>query len=711
MQIRRVQLTNVCQFSAVDVQFASGMTGILGRNGFGKSNLLNMIYAAFTGDFTCNAGTKDLNIYGPVRDDKKAPSKIEVEFLVGETPVRLTRALRGDKTRLVVGTLEPVYGDIAVTAEVCRLLQVSTDMLSDHIFVRQGEIYRGVFDGRETERLKALQQLFQLDWAGTCYQALTRRLTSLPAAQTIDLELMDARICTAQEDLQAIAVQKKELPLTVVEAQQHIADAQVIVEAYNQRKALQERLSAAGMQLTQLDAEYASLESGLDQYPALDSSALVAEIEDLRGVVAAWNSYDAAIARFEAYESRRQRLAQMPDEPVCPPGYTPSEELSELILVNSCEMERAVLRQFDTGETTKCPTCRRDVDDEFSAVLEKFRTRVTKADALVSKLRRQLPVAKTYECAYADWVATCKERTRAHKEHVQHGPPEVPCAPDRDRDAAAAQLAQARNELSLRTQQARERKELEEELAELRGRTAQCQVAQQQDREELAALPVIEPADLQHAQQDIDYCRQLLDTHAVYQGRMNEAQRNLRVCTAQRESASALATQQSVLTAQRARLEQLRGAVHPNALPRMFTQRYMHELTVEINELLEAFQVPFTVGIADGLTMFAQHENGTRDSVQRLSGGQKVVLALGFRVAVYRRFARHVGLLVLDEPTEYLDKENIDCLLTALAKVREMVDSDNMQCVVVTHESRLQGTFDKTLVLPAPGKITTLDKL
>lgn len=711
MQIRRVRLTNVCQFSAADVQFASGMTGILGRNGFGKSNLLNMIYAAFTGDFSCNAGTKDLNIYGPVRDDKKAPSKIEVEFVIGKTTAQLTRALRGDKTRLVVGELDPVYGDIAVTAEICRLLQVSVDMLSDHIFVRQGEIYRGVFDGRETERLKALQQLFQLDWAGTCYQALSRRLTSLPAAQTIDIELMDARIRTAEEDLQAIAVQKQELPLSAPAAQQAITDAQAVVDAYNRRKELQSKLTMEAKQLQQLDADYAALDTGLDNYPVTDTTSITTELDELRAVLTAWERYDDNVERCNAYARKTAQLAELPAEPVPPDGYTPSDEITELIALNSCDMERTVLRQFDSGSTKKCPTCCRDVDEAFSKVLDKFRTRVTRADTLVAKLRQNLVRSKAYEREYATWEHTCKERTRAYQAHIKQGAPVMTLPPTTDRDDAVARSAQLREQLAEHNKIARERRALEAELAELRGQAAQCRQVQQQHADELATIPVAEASDLQHAQQDIQYCRQLLESHAVFQGRMNEARRNLQVCKTQREGARDIAAQQAVLAAQRARLEQLRGAVHPHALPRLFTQRYMHELTVEINQLLESFQVPFTVGIADGLTMFAQHANGTRDSVQRLSGGQKVVLALGFRVAVYRRFARHVGLLVLDEPTEYLDKENIDCLLTALDKVREMVDSDNMQCVVVTHESRLQGTFDKTLVLPAAGQITTLDKL
>lgn len=709
LQIRNVAFTNVCQFKSADVSFAPGMTGVLGRNGYGKSNFLNMLYAALTGDFTCNAGTKDLNIYGPVRDDKKAVSKIDVEFNVGTTPVHLTRALRGAKTRLVVGDAEPLYGDLAVTAEICRLLQVSVDLLADHIFVRQGEIYRGVFDGRETERLKALQQLFQLEWAQTCYQSLTRRLSALPAIQSIDLDMLRSRTAIATEDLQALVEQQQAIPVTKVAAQQHIDDAHCVLALHKQRLELRDEIKQLDTRIAGLEQDCRAAEAQLAEEVVVDDAELYAERDQLCGEITAWEAYTRGQRAVHAYQARCEELAVMPEAPIPPKGYQPSAAVREQItVIPAYASERAVLRRFDGGVAV-CPTCNREVDEAFTDIIAQYRQAIADADAMTERLRAAITTSTQYEKTLSAWETDCALQQQRLDEHTRRGAPVVPAAPARSvaeleerLDAVRAVIADNKRNRDAYAASARE-------LERQRGRLLQCEQDRQRTAAELAGLPEVLPADVTHANSDIEYCTQLLEQHTLLDGRISEARRNLRTCEVQLEDSREAMMVQAVTTAQRARLEQLRGAVHPNALPRLFTQKYMHELTVEINSLLEAFQVPFTVGIADGLTMFAQHSDGTRDTVQRLSGGQKVVLALGFRVAVYRRFARHVGLLVLDEPTEYLDKENVDCLLTALDKIREMVDSDNMQCLVVTHESRLHGTFDKTLLLPAAGVITTMD--
>ncbi len=82
-----------------------------------------------------------------------------------------------------------------------------------------------------------------------------------------------------------------------------------------------------------------------------------------------------------------------------------------------------------------------------------------------------------------------------------------------------------------------------------------------------------------------------------------------------------------------------------------------------------------------------------------VSGGQKVVLALAYCLAIHKMFAGDIGLLVLDEPTVFLDDDNIDKLVTVFDSLREIAHNTGQQVLVITHEKRLEACFDSVIDL------------
>jgi DNA repair exonuclease SbcCD ATPase subunit len=138
--------------------------------------------------------------------------------------------------------------------------------------------------------------------------------------------------------------------------------------------------------------------------------------------------------------------------------------------------------------------------------------------------------------------------------------------------------------------------------------------------------------------------------------------------------------------------------------PRLVAQRNLQRLEIAINELLQIFSVNFQVKVAgDGSSTFiAEFYDGRRQVAQRLSIGQKTVLALAFRVAVNAMFAEEIGLLALDEPTASLDQPRIQALAPVLAKLRDLSTAKGLQCLLVTHASSLSHLFESTIELEAP---------
>ena len=92
--------------------------------------------------------------------------------------------------------------------------------------------------------------------------------------------------------------------------------------------------------------------------------------------------------------------------------------------------------------------------------------------------------------------------------------------------------------------------------------------------------------------------------------------------------------------------------------------------------------------------------DGRRQRAKRLSGGQKVSLAWALRISVLNvQYAATMGLLSLDEPTVYLDKQRLAALTPVIERLRALTASRGLQCLLITHEEELAPLFEQVIAL------------
>lgn len=73
----------------------------------------------------------------------------------------------------------------------------------------------------------------------------------------------------------------------------------------------------------------------------------------------------------------------------------------------------------------------------------------------------------------------------------------------------------------------------------------------------------------------------------------------------------------------------------------------------------------------------------------RCSAGQKVLASILIRMALAECFGSNSGLIVLDEPTTNLDRENIEALARSLSDIIELRRAQkNFQLIVITHDEQ-----------------------
>jgi len=140
-----------------------------------------------------------------------------------------------------------------------------------------------------------------------------------------------------------------------------------------------------------------------------------------------------------------------------------------------------------------------------------------------------------------------------------------------------------------------------------------------------------------------------------------------------------------------------RDVLHVGQLPRLIMQEYGKILNGQLDYYLEKFQAPFRVWLSDDLEFRASKNSAAEMDALRLSGAEKIIASVSFRMGMSDTFARQVGLLVLDEPSNYLDDANIQNLQMVLLELKKMSAHTGRQVLVVTHEDKLTTFFDHTI--------------
>jgi len=119
-------------------------------------------------------------------------------------------------------------------------------------------------------------------------------------------------------------------------------------------------------------------------------------------------------------------------------------------------------------------------------------------------------------------------------------------------------------------------------------------------------------------------------------------------------------------------------------------------MSQSINEYLNRFGAAYNVKLGQDNEFICDFGNKVRPSSD-LSCGQKVVLSLAFRFAAREIFTTGVNLIVLDEPTTWLDRETILNFKNIIESISELSDTNNLQTLIVTHERSLMPYFKQTI--------------
>lgn len=144
------------------------------------------------------------------------------------------------------------------------------------------------------------------------------------------------------------------------------------------------------------------------------------------------------------------------------------------------------------------------------------------------------------------------------------------------------------------------------------------------------------------------------------------------------------------------RISRIRDVFRHDGVSGRYVNYRMNQMCSSINQYLKSFNAAYRVELGDDNEFLCDFGDKIRPSSD-LSCGQKVTLSLAFRFAACEVFSTGVNLIVLDEPTTWLDKETIENFQVIIESISELSDSQNLQVLIVTHERSLMPYFRQTI--------------
>lgn len=697
MRLNRLLTENYRQHRDLDLNLEGNLLGIVGDNGKGKSHLLDAIQFGLCGKVPGQNKSAMLT-WG------ESEGSVTVYFEHANKPCRITRSVSGSGASLHIADEDVVKGQKNVNARMEEFTGIDYDVSRQAVFVRQAEIDSILFT-QPAERQTAWQRLCGLGEVPKIHAKLGQVLNTYPEAQDLNARLDEAKetMDSMQEEKRELKKEKEELEaglpddddvdipdrLAKLERCQALHDQLVehvnAVQKHTEaRLALREDYVDLGAMQSYVN-ELAEYQEGLRMQvvTVLSNIETVKRVEDAKTACAtAEREAKLAAEQLEVGNPQLESLLQM--EAACRAKVTTLTKLCSI-----------------AGET--CPTCQQPVGSEIKEAAAK---EVIFADVELGELettrkvaQQSKQVSETNLYRARGVLANNDQFRKAHcqplvtyvaqQKELQAAAEQANAAYEKAKADLSAVTSANKQKVQLDTLRESALKSAEEAKQGIKAILAETGV------ESVTALPVV----ITGLRGVYESRRKIELRLAAVTGRLEQLQTSINSLFGTLDVLTKEMNDQKDYRKTMDTLQRVRDWFHYANGPKKVINSLLEEKCARTNDFLEKFGAPFAVEPDWEEVSFRYYYHDGRGvpedlaPVKELSGGERVVLAVAFRFASYCMFAEQIGLLTLDEPTVYLDQNNIENFCTLLEKVRDVADKMDLQILISTHEVKLTPFF------------------
>ena len=145
-------------------------------------------------------------------------------------------------------------------------------------------------------------------------------------------------------------------------------------------------------------------------------------------------------------------------------------------------------------------------------------------------------------------------------------------------------------------------------------------------------------------------------------------------------------------------IEKLQGiyqVLHTSEFPRKLILSYADVVTEYLDEYLELFNIPFRSKVNENFRIDMVDREGR--TMPKVSGGQEVIVGLSLHLALHDLFSQSFPLMIIDEGTTHLDKENRKAYFDVVKKLKDT--SKLKQMIIIDHDEDLTSVVDSVIQL------------
>jgi DNA repair exonuclease SbcCD ATPase subunit len=681
MEIRKLILKNFRSHRALTLDFASGVTGVCGGNGSGKSSVVEAIVFLLTGEGYAKSKSDMITV-------GQTTGYVIGHLLIDGKEAVLERHTDTAKVNFVYDGV--TYKKSSEVNEIWdKLFQIDKHILQNVVVSNQGEIAL-LFNGDASTKEKLFQKIFMVPNTTKLRDTIWNNYikTAPPEYPVKDETLISSEIQCVEKLIEM--------------ATEELATQQVNEDEYNKliaRKAYLDKVEesqAAHKQLSEdIDKSNEVVAANSNEIASLQTKMASIVITDYRDCVAAQKAAKPMHENKQRWLAKKASLtaptcAKVDETDIAKHRNAVADLEAELKTKRASVIElNRKLQEYEKSGLSSgvCPTCGTEVDNIVK---------------LVEHVNKELePLIAEGIAMKSSLIAVTAERDKTLEmfklwETYSKAQAEIDTALD-----SIGEVFFNQEDLDLCQSVLDKYTAWELDLASLhRGHTA----AQSRVNEQTLKLSSLTSYD------------RAMDSFEDERRAVNDV---LIVARASKEKAKALeieiATNKVSLTTAQKELKEnseyieknkkreeyvsvlnsLYELFHTSKFPRSLIQTYASTVSEYMNSVLASFDFPYTAKVNESFGIDVFNDEGLE--LPAISGGQQVMVGFSLRLALHNMFVGAFPFMIVDEGSYGLNSENAKKYFEIIRSLGK--DSKFKQVIVIDHHNELSEYVDNTINL------------
>jgi len=676
-------LSNFRKHKKLHIKLKQGVTGIVGRNGTGKSTIIEAIQFLLTGDLFDGSKEQAINL-------DSATGFVSGAFILNGKKGKLERHL--DVSKVVLSYDDKEYKKATEVKEIWdKLLQLNSEILKRVIIARQGHI-PDMFSGDAAVREKVWQRIFLVPQTDKLRNVIWKDYIKqappvIPEESKTDLEAEKDKATGVIEELKLKLTKYNTLDdLELKNIQKRINFVERCIADANKESELTEAVKISDESITSLTAELEELTGVLGKMP-----------------IAKYKQVNAALLQQKGLHEQRLRVLAELDNiiyPITEDGYvalavnisdlTNSLSLTQQALAVVVSRLATAKEDLTTALGLKdqavCPTCKQHISNvdehlaELRSNIQQLETEYVKHQQQIKQISKETDELRKLENSYKAVKLKEDQLRESLKQFDKVNFDEAALQMTSEVIQEYDRIADNQNKLKLKLETARGKNTtLKTELNSL-------------TKYDRAENPEEELQILYHRlNQNNQLIKAKQQVEIELQVKLNElTSLNKRITTAEINNKKNSARNNYVIT-----LNKVYDVLHNSQFPRKLIMSYADIVTDYLQENLKLFEFPYTAKVADSFNIEVSDE---QDRVlPSVSGGQEIAIGLCLHLSLHDLFSQSFPMMVIDEGTTHLDAENRKAYFDMIKGLK--AKSKLKQILIIDHDPQIAEVVDNVIEL------------